>query len=170
MRRQVRVQTADFDIAAEWAACRARCGGGAGAVVAFGGLVRDRTGEAESPVRGLHLEHFPGMTEAGIERMVDQAGERWRLLDVTVVHRVGTLAPEDQIVLVLVAAPHRPDAFAACEFLMDHLKTDAVFWKKERRASGDAWLQATLGDRDRRAAWCSEDGGRQGQTGGSDGR
>lgn len=155
MRRQVRVQTEDFDLAAEWSACRARCRGDAGAAVAFAGLVRDHAADAggDGAVRGLRLEHFPGMTEAGIERMIDEAEKRWRLLDATVVHRVGALAPADQIVLVLVAAAHRPDAFAACEFLMDHLKTDAVFWKKEHRACGDVWLQATANDRDRRAAW-----------------
>ena len=155
MRRQVHIQAEDFDIAAEWRACRARCGGAAGALAAFAGLVRDRAavGEDESTVHGLRLEHYPGMTEASIERIVDEAAERWRLLDVTVIHRVGELKPEEQIVLVLVASGHRADAFAACEFVMDYLKTDAVLWKKERRANGDAWLQATAGDQRRRGAW-----------------
>ena len=164
MRRQVRIQTEDFDVAAEWRACRARCGGAAGALAAFAGLVRDHApaagegpaverDEDESAVRGLRLEHYAGMTEASIERIVDEAAERWRLLDVTVIHRVGELRPEAQIVLVLVASGHRADAFAACEFVMDYLKTDAVLWKKERRANGDAWVQATAGDQRRRAAW-----------------
>lgn len=155
MRRHVHIQAEDFDIAAEWQACRARCGGGAGALAAFAGLVRDRAPaeQGASAVHGLHLEHYPGMTEASIERIVDEAAERWRLLDVTVIHRVGELNPEEQIVLVLVASGHRADAFAACEFVMDYLKTDAVLWKKERRANGDAWLQATAGDQQRRAAW-----------------
>lgn len=147
----VRIQHADFDLAAEWAACRQRCAGGAGAVVGFGGLVRDQA--AASAVGGLYLEHYPGMTEASIERICADAGSRWQLLDVTVIHRVGDLAPTDQIVLVLVAASHRPDAFAACEFVMDYLKTDAVFWKKERREGGDVWIRATTGDRERRADW-----------------
>ena len=155
MQRQVRIQTEDFDIAAEWRACRARCGGRAGAVVAFAGLVRDRapTEDAGSAVRGLRLEHYARMTEASIERIIAEAGERWRLLDVTVIHRVGDLRPEDQIVLVLVASGHRADAFAASEFVMDYLKTDAVLWKKERRGNGDAWVQATADDQRRRAAW-----------------
>ncbi len=151
MRADVRIQTADFDIAEEWAACRQRCGGAAGAIVAFGGLVRDRAGNAD--VRGLYLEHYPGMTEASIERICEEAAGRWRLLDATVIHRVGDLASEDQIVLVLVASGHRPDAFAACEFIMDYLKTDAVFWKKERRRGGDVWIEATPSDRQRRAGW-----------------
>jgi molybdopterin synthase catalytic subunit len=153
MLADVRIQTADFDIAEEWAACRRRCGGAAGAIVAFGGLVRDRAGDAD--VCGLYLEHYPGMTEASIERICAEAARRWRLVDTTVVHRVGDLAAEDQIVLVLVASGHRPDAFAACEFIMDYLKTDAVFWKKERRTKGDIWIEATTGDRERRAGWGS---------------
>ena len=148
---EVRIEHADFDIAAEWAACRRRCAGGAGAMVAFGGLVRDQA--AASAVQGLYLEHYPGMTEASIERICADAGSRWQLLDVTVIHRVGDLAAADQIVLVLVAASHRPDAFAACEFIMDYLKTDAVFWKKERRDGGDVWIRATTSDRERRADW-----------------
>ena len=153
MHSAVRIQEHDFDIAAEWAACRQRCGGAAGAVVAFGGLVRDRAGD--DAVQGLYLEHYPGMTEASIEAIVGQAAARWALLDVLVIHRVGELAPGDQIVLVLVASGHRLDAFAACEFLMDYLKTDAVFWKKERRVADDAWLSATGSDRQRRADWQS---------------
>ena len=155
MRVAIRIQTEDFDMAGEWRACRDRCAGGAGALVAFGGLVRDLApaAGADAEVRGLRIEHYPGMTEASIERIVEEAAGRWALLDVTVVHRVGDLAPTDQIVLVLVASAHRPDAFAACEFLMDYLKTDAVLWKKELRADGDAWLLATQSDRKRRSAW-----------------
>ena len=156
MQADIRVQTEDFDMAAEWAACRERCGGDCGAIVAFGGMVRDRFGDSE--VRALHLEHYPGMTEASIRRIVDQAAERWRLLDVVVVHRVGDLAAEEQIVLVLAASGHRPDAFAACEFIMDYLKTDAVFWKKEHRPGGDTWIGATANDRQRRNGWQGDDG------------
>ena len=148
---EVRIQREDFDLAAEWAACRRRSGGAAGAIVAFGGLVRDRA--SDDDVSGLYLEHYPGMTEASIERIVAQASSRWALLDVLVVHRVGELAPADQIVLVLVAASHRPDAFAAAEYLMDYLKTEAVFWKKERRRQGDMWVSATANDRLRQANW-----------------
>lgn len=151
MRRQVRIQTEDFDIDAQWRACRVRCGGDAGALVAFAGLVRDRA--PAGAVRGLRLEHYARMTEASIEGIIAKAAERWRLLDVTVIHRVGDLRPEDQIVLVLVASSHRADAFAAAEFVMDYLKTDAVLWKKERRASGDEWVQTTANDQRRRAAW-----------------
>lgn len=151
MHADIRVQTEDFDISAEWAACRERCGGDCGAIVAFGGLVRDRFGDSE--VQALHLEHYPGMTEDSIRRIALQAAERWRLLDVVVVHRVGDLAAEEQIVLVLAASGHRPDAFAACEFIMDYLKTDAVFWKKERREDGDVWIESTASDRSRRASW-----------------
>lgn len=159
MRCDVRIQREDFDIAGEWEACRERCGGAAGAIVAFGGIVRDlvHTGGAEDDegrtVRGLRLEHYPGMTEASIEAIVADAGERWRLRDAVVIHRVGDLAPKDQIVLVLVASSHRPDAFAACEFVMDYLKTDAVLWKKERFAGGEAWLRASANDRKRRSDW-----------------
>ena len=147
----VRIQEEDFNVAAEWAACRERAGGDAGAIAAFGGLVRDSRGGDD--VRGLYLEHYPGMTEASIAAVIAQAERRWPLQDVLVIHRVGELAALDQIVLVLVAAGHRADAFAACEFVMDYLKTDAVIWKKERRAQGAAWLRATDDDQRRRSAW-----------------
>ena len=161
MRSDVRIQRGDFDIGAEWAACRQRCGGATGAIVAFGGLVRDMVhAQRPSAVRGLYLEHYPGMTEASIAKIVAEAGERWRLIDVLVIHRVGDLLPQEQIVLVLAASSHRPDAFAACEFVMDYLKTDAVFWKKERRDSDDAWIRATSSDERRRAAWQQVDDGR----------
>lgn len=151
MKTAVRIQPGDFDIADEWAACRSRLKGRAGALVAFGGIVRDHAGADE--VRGLSLEHYPGMTEASIEKILSAASDRWQLMDATVIHRVGDLGPRDQIVLVLVAAAHRADAFAACEFVMDYLKTDAVFWKKEHRPGGDTWVVATAGDRKRRNAW-----------------
>lgn len=151
MHAEIRIETDDFDLAREWQACRRRLAGRAGAVVAFAGIVRDHAGDDE--VHGLYLEHYPGMTEASIERILAQAAERWRLLDLTVIHRVGELVAEDQIVLVLAASSHRPDAFAACEFVMDYLKTDAVFWKKERRGQDEVWIRATDRDRQRRAAW-----------------
>lgn len=162
MHSEVRIQRQDFDIGAEWAACRRRCGGATGAIVAFGGLVRDIVhGESSSNVHGLHLEHYPGMTEASIEKIIAEAAKRWRLIDVLVIHRVGDLLPQEQIVLVLAASSHRPDAFAACEFIMDYLKTDAVFWKKERRDDGDAWIRATASDNTRRANWRVDDGASQ---------
>lgn len=159
MQSQVRIQREDFDIAVEWAACRRRCRNAAGAVAAFGGLVRDMApsedadSRAGSAIARLYLEHYPGMTESSIETIVAEAGQRWPLLDVLVIHRVGDLAPGDQIVLVLVAAGHRPAAFAACEFIMDYLKTDAVFWKKERREDGETWIRATAGDQQRKRDW-----------------
>ena len=155
MHAEIRVETADFDVAEEWAAMRTRLGGRAGAVVAFAGIVRDRAGTDE--VNGLFLEHYPGMTEASIGKILSKASDRWELIDAVVIHRVGELAPQDQIVLVLVAAPHRGDAFAACEFIMDYLKTDAVFWKKEHRPGGDTWIGATARDRDRRNGWQTDD-------------
>lgn len=155
MRTDIRIETDDFDVAEEWTAMRSRLAGRAGAVVAFAGIVRDHAGA--EPVKGLFLEHYPGMTEASIERILAEASDRWELIDTLVIHRVGELAPRDQIVLVLVAAAHRPDAFAACEFIMDYLKTDAVFWKKEHRPGGDTWIGATANDRERRNGWGSDD-------------
>lgn len=155
MHSDIRVVSSDFDVAEEWAGLRRRLGGRAGAVVAFAGIVRDHAGADE--VKGLFLEHYPGMTEASIGKILGQAADRWELMDAVVVHRVGELAPQDQIVLVLVAAAHRPDAFAACEFVMDYLKTDAVFWKKEHRGGGDTWIGATANDRERRNGWIADD-------------
>ena len=128
MAPRVSIQTADFDLSAEVAALRVG-DAGVGAVVAFVGTVRDRSdGQG---VTGLELEHYPGMTEAAIEAMIDAAHQRFELRAARVVHRVGPLAPADQIVLVAVSSSHRGQAFQACEFLMDYLKTQAPFWKKE---------------------------------------
>ena len=148
----IRVQTGDFSLEREWTALRERVGGNCGAIVAFAGLVRDnaRAGERTDT---LFLEHYPGMTEASIEQIVEQAQARWPLDEVVIVHRVGELRPADQIVLVLAASAHRAAAFAGCEFLMDHLKTQAVFWKKEMRGSAAAWVRATADDGDRAAGW-----------------
>ena len=151
MHADIRLEVDDFDVAKEWAAMRARLGGRAGAVVAFAGLVRDHAGTDQ--VNGLFLEHYPGMTEASIGKILAEASNRWELIDTVVIHRIGELGPRDQIVLVLVAAAHRPDAFAACEFIMDYLKTDAVFWKKEHRGDGAIWIGATDRDRERRSGW-----------------
>ncbi|MFG5408425.1 molybdenum cofactor biosynthesis protein MoaE [Piscinibacter sakaiensis] len=134
--RTVRIQTADFDLGAEVAVLRAG-DHGIGAVASFIGTVRDRNDGAA--VAGMTLEHYPGMTEKAIDAMVDAAAARFPLLGVTVVHRVGPLAPGDQVVLVAVASAHRGAAFQACEFLMDYLKTQAPFWKKEQTPQGGRW-------------------------------
>ena len=135
----VRIQTADFDVGAEIAALR-RGNRKIGAVASFIGTVRDvNEGDA---VTEMTLEHYPGMTEKAIEEIVGQARARWNIYDALVIHRVGTLRPADQIVLVVVAGSHRGDAFAACEFIMDYLKTRAPFWKKERTGKGLRWVEA----------------------------
>jgi molybdopterin synthase catalytic subunit len=139
----VRVQTADFDVAAEIAGLRA--GNAAiGAIASFIGLVRD-VNEGDQ-VAELSLEHYPGMTERALEDIVQQAKARWNVLDVLVVHRVGRLRPLDQIVLVVVTGAHRGEAFSACEFVMDYLKTRAPFWKKEQTPQGGRWVDARESD------------------------
>ena len=147
----IRVQEADFAPAEEYRSTRARLGGAAGAIASFVGLVRDRFGDGR--VDELHLEHYPGMTERSIAAIVDQAISRWPLLDVVVIHRVGALPPQDQIVFVQIASAHRGAAFAACEFIMDYLKTDAVFWKKESGSAGTRWIDSTGEDRERVRTW-----------------
>ncbi len=146
----VRIQTEDFDAGAEIAALRAG-NPAVGAVASFVGVVRDRNdGDA---VATLTLEHYPGMTEKAIEAIVAEARSRWTIIDVTVVHRVGELKPLDQIVLVVVAGGHRGDAFAACEFIMDYLKTRAPFWKKEQTPDGARWVDARASDDDAADRW-----------------
>jgi molybdopterin synthase catalytic subunit len=139
----VRVQTEDFDISREIVALRA-ANPKVGAVASFIGTVRDVNDG--SAVATLTLEHYPGMTEKALEEIVAEARSRWRIIDVTVIHRVGELKPLDQIVLVVVAGEHRGDAFAACEFLMDYLKTRAPFWKKEQTPEGSRWVDARGSD------------------------
>ena len=139
----VRIQTEDFDVGAEVAALR-RSNPAIGAVASFVGVVRDvNEGDA---VTHMTLEHYPGMTERSIDEIVQQARARWNVIDARVVHRVGVLRPTDQIVLVVVASSHRGDAFAACEFIMDYLKTRAPFWKKERTLQGTRWVDARASD------------------------
>ncbi|NOS96972.1 MAG: molybdopterin synthase catalytic subunit MoaE, partial [Methylotenera sp.] len=122
-----------------------------GAVVSFIGQVRDlNEGDAVSQ---LTLEHYPGMTEKSLEAIVSQAKSRWNIFDALVIHRVGTLQPLDQIVLVAVSSAHRGEAFKACEFIMDYLKTEAPFWKKEVTNSGERWIDAKLNDDDARERW-----------------
>ncbi|MDE0348221.1 MAG: molybdenum cofactor biosynthesis protein MoaE [Gammaproteobacteria bacterium] len=147
----IRVQREDFSLADEWTALRARTGTGSGAIAAFAGLVREDA--RGGPTETLFLEHYPGMTESSIADIVREAEERWPLDDVVIVHRVGELKPGDQIVLVLVASGHRAAAFAACEFLMDYLKTRAVFWKKETRGAASEWIRSTEDDFERAASW-----------------
>jgi molybdopterin synthase catalytic subunit len=135
----VKIQTTDFDASAEIAALR-RNNPKIGAVASFIGVVRDLN-EGGS-VAEMTLEHYPGMTEKAIEEIIVQAQGRWDVLDALVIHRVGKLKPTDQIVLVVVTSGHRGDAFAACEFIMDYLKTRAPFWKKERTEGGTRWVEA----------------------------
>jgi molybdopterin synthase catalytic subunit len=139
----IRLQSADFDAAAE-AALLTRGRTDVGAVVTFTGICR--SSEAGAPVVAMTLEHYPGMAEAEIARHVEEAETRWPLLGVTVVHRHGRLLPSDNIVLVVTAAAHRGDAFAAAEFLMDYLKTRAPFWKREERPDGTIWVDAKSTD------------------------
>ncbi|MBN8494779.1 MAG: molybdenum cofactor biosynthesis protein MoaE [Burkholderiales bacterium] len=147
---RVSVQQADFDLSAEVDALRAG-DGGVGAVVAFVGTVRDR-GDGQA-ISAMELEHYPGMTEAAIEAMIDEAGRRFELRAVRVVHRVGRLQALDQIVLVAVSSAHRGQAFQACEFLMDYLKTQAPFWKKEHTSEGAHWVDARVADDEALARW-----------------
>lgn len=139
----VRVQQQDFDVSSEIAAMR-RGNPKIGAIASFVGVVRDvNEGDA---VATMTLEHYPGMTEKSITAIMEQARARWEVLDALVIHRVGTLQPTDQIVLVVVASSHRGDAFAACEFIMDYLKTQAPFWKKEITPQGARWVDARSTD------------------------
>ncbi len=139
----VRVQTEDFDAGSEINRLR-MARKDIGAVVSFIGQVRDISDGSE--VSQLTLEHYPGMTEKSLESIVMQAKARWNIMDVLIIHRVGTLQPCDQIVLVAVSGAHRGEAFTACEFVMDYLKTAAPFWKKESTASGEHWVEARESD------------------------
>ena len=144
-RARVRIQTEDFDLSAEVSALRAG-DAGVGAVAAFVGTVRDRNAGTAGEVSAMELEHYPGMTEKAIEAMIDAAQTRFDIRGARVVHRVGPLLPCDQIVLVAVSSAHRGQAFLACEFLMDYLKTQAPFWKKECTAAGARWVDARVAD------------------------
>ncbi|HEV7821877.1 MAG TPA: molybdopterin synthase catalytic subunit MoaE [Burkholderiales bacterium] len=146
----VRVQTEDFDTGREISQLRS---GDArvGAVAAFVGVVRDMNDG--SAVADMELEHYPGMTEKAIAEIIDQAKSRWDIFDVLVVHRVGRLHPTDQIVLVVVTSAHRGDAFSACEFVMDYLKTRAPFWKKEQTPEGARWVEARASDDSAAERW-----------------
>jgi molybdopterin synthase catalytic subunit len=147
---KILVQTEVFDLGAEVDAMRAGRTD-IGAIASFVGLARDLNDG--SGVAAMTLEHYPGMTEKALAALVDEACARWTLLDVTVIHRVGRLLPGDPIVLVAVAGQHRGEAFAACEFIMDYLKTQAPFWKKEETADGERWVEARASDDAAAARW-----------------
>ena len=142
---KIAVQREDFDLGAEVRAISRDAK--VGAVASFVGLVRD--------VR-MTLEHYPGMTENAIGKIVEEAARRWQVMECTVIHRYGNLQPNDQIVLVAVASAHRGDAFAACEFIMDYLKTRAPFWKKEHGAAGATWVEARSSDDEAAERWKRE--------------
>lgn len=149
---RVTIQAEDFDLSAEIA--RLRAGDGrVGAVCSFVGTVRDRHGAQSGAVQAMELEHYPGMTERAIEAMIDQALQRFGIFSARVVHRIGLLQPLDQIVLVAVTSAHRGQSFQACEFLMDYLKTQAPFWKKEQTAEGAHWVDARVSDDAALARW-----------------
>jgi molybdopterin synthase catalytic subunit len=150
MAARVSIQTADFDLTQEVAALR-RDDMRVGAVCSFVGTVRDRSDGAS--VASMELEHYPGMTEKAIESMIDEAQRRFDIHGARVIHRVGLLQPGDQIVLVAVASAHRGQSFQACEFLMDYLKTQAPFWKKEQTPQGARWVDARVADDAAAARW-----------------
>jgi molybdopterin synthase catalytic subunit len=144
------VQTEAFDLGAEISAM-SRGRTDIGAIASFMGLARDMN--KGSGVQAMTLEHYPGMTEKALSELVDEAVSRWDLLDVTVIHRLGRLLPGDPIVLVAVASSHRGEAFTACEFIMDALKTRAPFWKKEETPEGERWVEARISDDTAAARW-----------------
>jgi len=146
----VRVQEADFEVGAELAALR-RDDPQIGALTAFVGLVREINEGAG--VSEMTLEHYPGMTERALEEIVGEARRRWAVLDALVIHRVGRLLPTDQIVLVAVVGVHRGETFAACQFIIDHLKTRAPFWKREVTPAGERWVDARAADDQAAARW-----------------
>ncbi len=146
----IRIQTEDFDLSAEVARLRAGQPQ-VGAIVSFVGTVRDMNEGASVAV--MELEHYPGMTEKALDDIVGQAGARWDIIDALVIHRVGPLKPMEQIVLVAVTSAHRGEAFAACEFIIDYLKTQAPFWKKEQTPQGARWVDARVADDEALVKW-----------------
>ncbi len=146
----VRVQEQDFDLSTEVADLRSHTAE-VGAIASFVGVVRDTN--LASDIQAMELEHYPGMTEKSIQDIIDQACERWQIYGVTVIHRIGKLNPTDQIVLVAVSSMHRGDAFSACEFIMDYLKVNAPFWKKEHTPEGARWVDARCSDDSAAERW-----------------
>jgi len=147
---KILVQSGVFDLGAEVAAM-SQGRTDIGAIASFVGLARDMN--EGSGVQAMTLEHYPGMTEKALATLIEEANARWTLLDVTVIHRIGRLLPGDPIVLVAVASQHRGEAFAACEFIMDYLKTRAPFWKKEETPEGERWVEARASDDAAAARW-----------------
>lgn len=144
----ISVQIDDFDVGAEISAMGRS--DEVGAITTFTGLVRDLS---NSPLNQMTLEHYPGMTEKSLEKIADQARDRWPLKHIRIIHRVGSLKPCDQIVLVVTSAGHRADSFAACEFIMDYLKKDAPFWKKEQTTDNEYWVEQKDSDLDAAKRW-----------------
>ena len=149
---RVSIQTEDFNLGVEIATLRAQ-DGRVGAVCSFVGTVRDRTSGIAGQIQSMELEHYTGMTEKSIEAMIDAAHARFDIFGARVIHRVGLLQPLDQIVMVAVTSAHRGESFAACEFLMDYLKTQAPFWKKEQTPEGAKWVDARVSDDAALAKW-----------------
>lgn len=153
----IRVQQQDFDLAAEYAALR-RVSSNSGAIVIFTGLVREVSvapgaADGEQPSQSLTLEHYPGMTENALQSIADQAAARWPLQAIAIVHRIGTLLPGDQIVLVAASSAHRNAAFESADFMMDYLKTSAPFWKKQVTGDESQWVQSRESDYRAAARW-----------------
>ena len=147
---KISIQHEDFDITHETQVLR-DAHSNIGAIVTFSGLVRDI--ESSRKILSLTLEHYPGMTEASLEKIISEAKVRWSILDATVIHRIGELMAEEQIVFVAVASLHRQDAFSACEFIMDYLKTRAPFWKKCRDELGESWVESKVSDQEADKRW-----------------
>ena len=147
---EVRIQAEDFDLSQEVAQLRAE-NAKVGGIVTFVGTVRDLNEGAS--VAEMELEHYPGMTEQSIQAIIDKAKARWPIYGALVIHRVGPLKPMDQIVLVAVTSQHRGEAFSACEFIIDYLKTEAPFWKKEQTPEGARWVDARTSDDDALSKW-----------------
>ena len=160
---RVQVQAEPFDVATEIAAVQ-HGDAGVGAVVSFVGTVRDLSPQAGAGLQALELEHYPGMTERSLQAVVRQARARFDIRGVSLIHRVGRLAVGEGIVLVVVASAHRGEAFAACEFVMDFLKTQAPFWKKEHTGTGAHWVQARASDDAACARWAAAPAAAQGST------
>lgn len=150
MDSKIKIQEAAFDIRAEQRQLKA-VSRSVGAIAMFTGSVRDLNDDND--VGLLHLEHYPGMTENELAKILEDAEERWPLIAATVIHRVGDLHPGDDIVFVGTATEHRADAFSSCEFIMDYLKTKAAFWKKEKTTEGDRWLKTRESDLDAVRSW-----------------
>lgn len=149
----IRIQESDFDVGTELALLRAKRSD-IGAIASFVGLVRDvNVSNNAEHVSNMTLEHYPGMTEKALEAIVEKAKTRWEIIDALIIHRIGLLQATEQIVFVAVTSQHRGDAFAACEFMMDYLKTEAPFWKKEQTEQGAHWVEAKESDDAARDKW-----------------